>query len=46
MLTYAELEKRFIASGPGPEVIKLFSSSAQLCMKFNLLIINEITKIG
>ena len=30
---------------PGPEVIKLFSSSAQLSMKFQLLINAEIVKI-
>ena len=30
---------------PGPEVIKLFSSSAQLSMKFQLLINTEITQI-
>ena len=29
---------------PGPEVIKLFSSSAQLSMKFQLLINAEIVK--
>ena len=29
-----------------PEVIKLFSSSTQLSMKFKLLIIIEITKFG
>ena len=34
-----------IASIPGPEVIKLFSSSAQLSMKFQLLINVEIIKI-
>ena len=32
--------------GPGPEVIKHFSSSAQLSMKFQLLINDEIIKIG
>ena len=31
---------------PGPEVIKRFSSSTQLSMKFKLLKITEITKIG
>ena len=31
---------------PGPEVIKLFSSSAQLSMKFQLLINVEIVKIN
>ena len=31
---------------PGPEVIKLFSSSAQLSMKFQLLINAEIVKIS
>ena len=31
---------------PGPKVIKKFLSSPQLSMKFKLLIINEITKIG
>ena len=31
---------------PGPEVIKLFSSSAQLSMKFQLLINVEIVKIS
>ena len=31
---------------PGPEVIKLFSCSTQLSMKFKALIIAEITKIG
>ena len=31
---------------PGPEVIKLFSSSAQLSMKFHLLINVEIVKIS
>ena len=30
----------------GPEVIKLFSSSAQLSMKFQLLINAEIVKIS
>ena len=30
---------------PGPEVIKLFSSSAQLSMKFQLLINAEIVKL-
>ena len=30
---------------PGPEVIKLFSCSAQLSMKFQLLINVEIVKI-
>ena len=33
-------------TGPGPEVIKLFSSSAQLSMKFQLLINAEIVKIS
>ena len=32
------------AIAPGPEVIKLFSSSAQLSMKFQLLINAEIVK--
>ena len=32
--------------GPGPEVIKLFSSSAQLSMKFQLLINAKIVKIS
>ena len=31
---------------PGPKVIKLFSSSAQLSMKFQLLINVEIIKIS
>ena len=31
---------------PGPEVIKLFSFSTQLSMKFKALIIAEITKHG
>ena len=31
---------------PGPEVIKLFSSSAQLSMKFQLLINAKIVKIS
>ena len=31
---------------PGTEVIKLFSSSAQLSMKFNLLLNAEIVKIS
>ena len=31
---------------PGPEVIKLFSSSTQLSMKFQLLINAEIVKIN
>ena len=31
---------------PGPEVIKLFSSSTQLSMKFKQLLISEIAKIG
>ena len=31
---------------PGPEAIKLFSSSAQLSMKFQLLINVEIIKIS
>ena len=31
---------------PGPKVIKLFSSSAQLIMKFQLLIDVEIVKIS
>ena len=31
---------------PGPEVIKLFSSSAQLSMKFQLLINVEIIEIS
>ena len=31
---------------PGPEVIKLFSGSAQLSMKFQLLINAEIVKIS
>ena len=31
---------------PGPEVIKLFSSSAQLSMKFQLLINVDIVKIS
>ena len=35
-----------IASIPGPEVIKLFSISAQLSMKFQLLINVEIIKIS
>ena len=30
----------------GPEVIKLFSSSAQLSMKFQLIINTEIVKIS
>ena len=34
------------AEGPGPKVIKLFSSSAQLRMKFQLLIHVEIVKIS
>ena len=34
------------AQSPGPEVIKLFSSSAQLSMKFQLLIDIEIVKIS
>ena len=33
-------------NNPGPEVIKLFSSSAQLSMKFQLLINVEIIKIS
>ena len=43
-------EKRmtcFLSTGnlpPGPEVIKLFSSSAQLSMKFQVLINVEIVK--
>ena len=48
------LEMRAVARGeafcdapvPGPEVIKLFSSSAQLSMKFQLLINVEIVKIS
>ena len=35
-----------VNQGPGPEVIKLFSSSAQLSMKFQLLINAEIIKIN
>ena len=31
---------------PGPEVIKLFSSSAQLSLKFQILINTEITYIS
>ena len=31
---------------PGPEVIKLFTCSTQLSMKFKPLIITETTKIG
>ena len=31
---------------PGPKVIKHFSSSAQLSMKFQLLINDEIVKLG
>ena len=33
-------------NSPGPEVIKLFSSSAQLSMKFQLLINVEMVKTG
>ena len=33
-----------VRRGSGPEVIKLFSSSAQLSMKFQLLINAEIVK--
>ena len=32
--------------GPGPEVVKLFSSSAQLSMKFQLLTDVKIVKIS
>ena len=32
------MKRSFITSGPGPEVIKLFSCSAQLRLKFILLI--------
>ena len=46
MLSLAELEKSFITSRPGPEVIKLFSSSAQLSMKFQLLLNAERVKIN
>ena len=38
-------DKSFI-SATGPEVIKHFSCSTQLSMKFRLLIITKITKIG
>ena len=38
MLNLVEHEKSFITSGPGPKVIKLFSCSAQLNMKFFLLV--------
>ena len=38
MLSCVEHEKGFITSGPGPEVIKLFSCSTQLSRKFFLLI--------
>ena len=40
-------DKSFIIiSATVPEVIKRFSCSSQLSMKFKLLIITEITKIG
>ena len=47
-LTYKRLEKPWIKlkKTPSPEVIKLFSSSAQLSMKFRLLINTEIVKIS
>ena len=38
--------RRTFTLPPGPEVIKLFSSSAQLSMKFQLLINAEIVKIS
>ena len=37
---------RLFCVGPGPEVIKLFSCSTQLSMKFKLLINTEIDKIN
>ena len=40
-----EQEISFIASGPEAEVIKLFSCSTQLSMKFKMLINIEIAKI-
>ena len=38
MLKCVEHEKSFITSGPGPEVIKLFSCSTQMSMNFFPLI--------
>ena len=55
VLPFAKIicEKMQVKNGVGlqhrvecPEVIKLFSSSAQLSMKFQLLINVEIVKIG
>ena len=40
------LDLKSDALPPGPEVIKLFSSSAQLSMKFQLLINAKIVKIS
>ena len=38
--------KSFTGSRPGPEVIKIFSCSTQLSMKFKLLINTEIGQIN
>ena len=49
---YCDSTDRFVSKlvgnpeRPGPEVIKLFSSSAQLSMKFQLLINADIVKIS
>ena len=45
-LTDSVLPIKFSEACPGPEVIKLFSISAQLSMKFQLLINVEIIKIS
>ena len=45
-LTTALSKQSFEPLGPGPEVIKLFSCSTQLSMKFQLLINVEIINIS
>ena len=40
----SEHEYSFVIPRPGPEVIKLFSSPTQLCMKFQLLIKTKVLK--
>ena len=44
--SHVETEPLLHFGHPGPEVIKLFSSSAQLSMKFQLLINVEMVKIS
>ena len=47
MLSLVEHENSFITSRPGPEVIKVFSCSTQLSMRFFLLInVKMPTNVG